>query len=225
MTSTHPSKLASILTGAVLTLALCFAPTASAQTELEPNDSFETATGPLASGATYNGILENDADVDIYYFYVTSASSRVELTINDTTLDGGGIYVELDDSDGAAIDSIDVFAEDFDTLDVILDPGKYYLLVETEEFEQFDETYEIDTFGAGAGSFGSYAETQAQCRAATTDTSKAEAALDKAKRRLKQALKSDSPRRKAKARHAVKLAKAKLKAVSAEKKLLCSIPA
>jgi hypothetical protein len=225
MASTATSKLASMVAGTVLVLALCLAPTASAQADLEPNDSFETAIGPLAADATYTGVLENDVDVDTYFLYVTSASSEVEFTISDPTVDGGGVYVELDDSEGEVIDSVDVPAEDFDTLDVTLDPGKYYLLVETEEFEQFNEAYEITTSGAGGGSFGSHTQVQAQCKAATTTASKAQAALDKAKRRLKQALKSDSRERKAKARHAVKVAKAKLKAASAEQKLLCSIPA
>ena len=225
MASATTSKIASLVAGAALVLALCLAPTASAQAELEPNDSFETATGPLAADATYTGVLENDADVDTYFFYVTSASSEVELTISDPTVDGGGVYVELDDSEGEAIDSVDVYAEDFDTLGATLDPGRYYLTVETEEFEQFDEAYEITTSGAEAGSFSSPAQAQAQCKVATTATSKAQAALDKAKRRLKQALKSGSRQRKAAARHAVKLAKAKLKAANTEQKLLCSIAA
>ncbi len=228
MTSTL-SKLASIAAGAVLTLALCFA--SIAQAESEPNDSFETANGPLASGATYSGVLENDADVDTYFFYVTKPASRVELTISDPTVDGGGLYAELDDSEGTEVDSIDVFPADgflddgFDTLDETLDPGVYYLSLETEEFDQFDETYAIRTSGSGAGSFSSPAAIQAQCRTATADTSKAQAALSKAKRQLKRALKSGSHRRKSKARHAVKVAKAKLKAAGAEQKTLCSIAA
>jgi F0F1-type ATP synthase epsilon subunit len=203
-------------------LALCLAPLASAQTELEPNDSFETATGPLAADATYSGVLTNDVDVDVYFFYVTRASSQVHFTISDPTFDGSGAYIELDDSEGTVIDSVDVFAEDFDTLEASLDPGKYYLYVETEEFEQFNEAYEIATSG-GAAAFASPAEAKVQCRTATTAVSKGQAALDKAKRRLKQVLRSDSRERKAKARQAVKLAKAKLKVTSAEQKLLCSI--
>jgi multidrug resistance efflux pump len=221
MTSKASAKLVSLL-GAFLVLALCLAPAASAQTEQEPNDSFETAIGPLAPGATYTGVLENDADVDTYFFYVTSASSQVEFTIVDPTVDGDGVYVELTDSQGVVIDSVDVYAEDFDTLGATLDPGRYYLTVETEEFEQFDEAYEITTSG---DAFSSPAQAQAQCKAATTASLKAQAALDKAKRRLKQALKSGSRQRKAAARHAVKVAKAKLKAASAEQKLLCSIAA
>lgn len=218
------AKLAIRLGTFLLALSL-FAPVAYAQSEVEPNDDFETAIGPLAPDATYTGVLADDADVDIYFFYVTRASSTVEFTISDPTVDGGGVYAELDDSAGVGIDNVDVFAEDLDTLNATLDPGKYYLSVETEEFDQFNEAYEIDASGSGAGSFGSYAAVQAQCRTATADTSKAQAALDKAQRRLKQALKSDSRRRKAAARHAVKVAKAKLKAASAEQKLLCSIAA
>jgi multidrug efflux pump subunit AcrA (membrane-fusion protein) len=224
MTPTALSRLTSIVVGAVLALALCFAPAASAQAEAEPNDDYETATGPLAPNTTYTGLLDSDADVDIYFFYVTSAASEIHLTISDPTVGGGGVYAELEDSEGEEIAPVDVPAEDFGTLEATLDPGIYYLWVEMEEYEVFDEAYEITTSGAGAGSFSSPAQAQAQCKAATAAATKAQAALDKAKRRLKQARKSDSRERKAKAQHAVKLAKAKLKAASAEQKLLCSIP-
>jgi hypothetical protein len=219
-----PCRFASIVVGAVLALALCLAHSPSAQAEVEPNDDYAMATGPLAPGATYTGLLSNDADVDVYFFYVTSASSETHLTISDPTVDGGGVYVELDDSEGEEIDSVDVPAEDFDTLAANLDPGKYYLWVEMTNYEVFDEAYEITT-SSNAGAFGSYTDTQTSCRTATAAAAKAQAALDKAKRRLKQARKSGSHERKAKAQHVVKLAKAKLKAVSTEQKLLCSIPA
>jgi hypothetical protein len=226
MTAAATSKLTSLALGVLFLLALCLIPPAAmASGELEPNDSFETATGPLAAGATYAGVLENDADVDTYFFYVTRPSSDVEFTITDPTIDGGGIYVELDDAQEVGIDNVDVPAEDFDTLSLTLDPGKYYLSVETEEFEQFNEAYAITTSGTGAGSFSSQAQAQAQCKTATAATAKAQATLDKAKRRLKQAQKSDSRARKTAARHAVKVAKAKLKDASAEQKLLCSIAA
>jgi hypothetical protein len=207
-----------------LLLALClFAPVAHAQSEVEPNDDFETATGPLAAGVTYEGVLPDEDDFDAYFFYVTGESSQVEFTIVDPTVDGGGVYVELDDSEGGVVDSIDVFAEDFDTLAATLDPGKYFLLLTTEESDQFDEAYEIDTAG-DAGAFASPAIVQAECRTAAADTSKAQAALDRAKRRLKQALRGGSHGRKARARHAVKIAKAKLRAATALQQV-CSISA
>lgn len=210
---------------ATLLLALCLASAAGAQTEAEPNDDFETATGPLTAGVTYSGVLTDDTDVDVYFFYVTGASSPTHFTISDPTVDGGGVYVELDDSAGETIDSVEVLPENFNELDAVLDPGKYYLYLETAGYEQFDEAYEIATSDGGSGSFSSPAQVQAQCKTAATATSKAQAALEKAKRRLKQALKSGSRQRKAAARHAVKLAKAKLKAAGAQQQQVCSIPA
>lgn len=222
MASIAPSRLTALVVGALLALALCLSLSAPAAAEVEPNDDYELATGPLASGVTYTGLLDSDADIDIYFFYVTRASTEIDFTISDPTVGGGGVYVELDGSEGEEIAGVYVPAEDYDTLGAILDPGQYYLWVETGDYGVFDEAYEITTSGAGAGAFSSLAQVQAQCRTTTAAASKAQAALDRAKRRLKHALKSDSRGRKVKARHAVKVAKAKLKAVSAEK-LSCSV--
>lgn len=217
-------RAAAHLTAALL-LALCLAPaTATAAGEFEPNDTFETAYGPLAAGVTYSATLETGEDFDNYYFYVTGqGGTRVEVTIADTTLDGDGLFAELTDADEEVIDEISVAGNDFGTFEEELQPGAYYLAIQTEFFEQTDETYEIRTEG-GAGAFGSQAEVQAQCRTATAATSKAKAALEKAKRKLKRARRSGSRQRKAAAQRAVKAARARLRAANADAALLCSIP-
>ena len=72
--------------GAILFLALCFAPAAMAAGEFEPNDDFDVAYGPLAAGATYSATLENGDDLDTYYFFVAGqGGTPVEITIADTS--------------------------------------------------------------------------------------------------------------------------------------------
>ncbi len=65
-------RLIACAVGALLILSLCLAPAASAESEFEPNDTFETAYGPLAADATYPATLETEEDVDTYYFYATN---------------------------------------------------------------------------------------------------------------------------------------------------------
>lgn len=207
-------KLVSLALGLLFLLALCLIPAAArANGEVEPNDTLETATGPLVAGATYGGVLSDDADIDNYYFYVTSPSA-VSFTIADPTVEGGGVYTELLDAEGEVIDSIDVFPEDFDTLEAELDPGKYYLSLETEGFEQFDEAYEIVTAASGGG-FAPPADFAAVCQSATAGVGAAKAALRRAERRLARARRGHSRARKARALRKVRAAKARLRAARA----------
>jgi hypothetical protein len=209
--------------GAILILALCFAPAAMAAGEFEPNDDFDVAYGPLAAGTTYSATLENGDDLDTYYFFVAGqGGTPVEITIADTSPGGTGLYAELDDTDGEPIDQLDILAGDFDAFEEVLEPGTYYLMLQTEAYEQVDETYEIRTKG-GTGAFRSQAEVRAQCRTATEATSKAKAALEKAKRKLKLARKSGSRQRKTAAQRTVKAARARLRAANADAALLCAV--
>jgi hypothetical protein len=196
---------------AALLLALCFGPTqALANGEFEPNDSEETAYGPLVAGTTYSATLENGDDLDNFFFYVTGeGETPVHVTITDTTPGGDGLYAELSD-DEDVIDELDVFGDDFDSFDEDLPAGKYFLSLETETFEQTNETYEIQVEG-GNGAFVSESAIHAQCGSSTANVAKAKAALRRAKRKLKRARKSHSAHRKIVARRAVKIAKANLR--------------
>jgi len=226
MTSITPAKIASIVAGTALLLVLCLAPaTATAAGEFEPNDDSETAYGPLAAGVTYAATLESGEDFDYYYFYVTGrGASPVAITITNTTADGDGLFAELLDADEAPLDETYVPGEDFDVFEADLEPGLYYLALQTELFEQFDETYEIRAEG-GAGAFASQAEVQAQCRKGTAAVSQAKAALVRAKKRLRRVIKNRGSRKaKAAARRAIRTARARLKAVNAGAALLCPTP-
>ena len=64
---------------------------AGAQT-YEPNDSYITASGPLAAGTSYSAGTETDNDEDYYYFYVPQ---RMQMFFNLTTTHA----VDYDDGD------------------------------------------------------------------------------------------------------------------------------
>lgn len=223
MTSITPAKIASIVAGTALLLVLCLAPaTATAAGEFEPNDDSETAYGPLAAGVTYAATLESGEDFDYYHFYVAGrGASPVAITIANTTIDGDGLFVELLDSDEGPLDEINVPGQDFDVLEADLEPGLYYLALQTELFEQFDETYEIRAEG-GAGAFASQAEVQAQCRRDTAALTKARAALAQARKRLRRVIKNRGSRKaKVAARRQIRTARARLKTANADAALLC----
>ncbi len=208
-----------------LLLALFIAPAAIAEPSYEPNDTLDTAYGPLVAGTTYSDTIATGDDVDNYYFYVTDPNgTQVQVTIDDPTVGGDGVYAELDDSNGDSIDYVDVNSEDSATLDENLDPGKYYVSVQSETSDQTDEAYSL-SIATTAGALGSYANVQARCKAATAAVSTAQAALNHDLKRLRQAHSSPSHHRKAQARRAVKIARTNLKAANAAMKTACSIPA
>lgn len=210
---------------AAILLGLVIAPTATAEPSYEPNDTLDTAYGPLVAGTTYSGTIADVWDDDNYYFYVTDPDgSQVSVTVNDTTVGGDGVYFELDDSEGSSIDNADVNGEDSATLQDKLDPGKYYVSVSAELDDETNENYSL-SIAAEPGTLGSYTDVQLNCKSAKSAVSTAQAALDQAERRLKRTRKSSSKRRKAQARRAIKAAKDKLNAANAAMKATCSIPA
>ena len=110
---------------------LVFASAARAAGEFEPNDSRETAYGPLSGGKVYTGTFETENDYDWYLFYVKTYS---QVEISGSMLPGsycqGSIrYVELLDGDGQEIRTFEIGAtNEIGRLNITLDPGRYYLM-------------------------------------------------------------------------------------------------
>jgi hypothetical protein len=111
---------------------LVIAPGASAAGPFEPNDSFNTAYGPLSADTTYSGVFETENDADYFYFYlptltqmqyqlVTPGDNGIQnsVTIYRAELDGSTDYESyLDVEEG----STGIGA-------VTLDRGKYFAVV------------------------------------------------------------------------------------------------
>lgn len=120
------------LLGVVALLAL-LAGDARAAGPFEPNDSRETAHGPLAGDQYHTGAIETVNDVDWYYFYVKTYS---QFDFASTMLKEFSCQADfyLRDKDGNRLSYYNSYFEAAPTNQLghfylTLDPGRYYLEV------------------------------------------------------------------------------------------------
>lgn len=108
---------------------LAFTANAWATGEFEPNDTRDTASGPLAGGTDYTATFETNNDVDWYLFYLRSYS---QMDISATLVSGcDSAAIELLDKDGKELQyfySGDVNGETRHLM-TTLAAGRYYFEV------------------------------------------------------------------------------------------------
>lgn len=114
--------------------ALSLAAQAQAKGEYEPNDSRETAYGPLTGGKEYVAEIDTENDVDWYLFYVKTYS-QVTFTATMTKVPSEycEVYLQLYDQDGEEIDDTFFFAGTVNQdkkFHLTMSPGRYYLKIE-----------------------------------------------------------------------------------------------
>lgn len=125
------------LMGCVALAACCSAmltlsASAEAAGEFEPNDSRDTAHGPLAGGKAYTGTFETGNDVDWYVFYIKTYS---QMDFSSTGVGSDcphySASLRLLDRDGKYVGAFDP-GKDGETnhLYLTLEPGRYYLEVD-----------------------------------------------------------------------------------------------
>ena len=96
--------LRSLIAVCAAVAALVGATTASASGPYEPNDTLAQAEGPLVGGQTYTAVIENETDVDWYYFYVNGQRQmNIALTAVSSGCSGRSQY--LYDADGKSLGS------------------------------------------------------------------------------------------------------------------------
>jgi hypothetical protein len=213
---------------------------AGADAAYEPNDTLQTATGPLAPDSSYSAVIESRNDRDIYSFFVTS---RAEASVTVSLINRGG-GPGLSDVDARLLDITDTpitasalsYVQDGEaqSMTVSLPPGKYF--VEVNSSIGYGDGYELLT-GGGSGAFGSYGRIAHLCASASAAVKSGEGALDHAKtklqratNRLRRARYSRPPvRREArdlfwKAKRAVRSKRRKLRQARASQSPWCSIP-
>jgi hypothetical protein len=123
----------SVLCGVVLAL-LTVGVSAWAASEYEPNDSRETAYGPLAGGTWYTAGIDTVNDYDWYLFYVKTYS-QIEFQATAAANSSGSSYFYLYGRDGEDISTgccgAPLLADDeeVDRLPLTMTPGRYYLRV------------------------------------------------------------------------------------------------
>ena len=106
---------------------------ARATSEYEPNDSRETAYGPLAGGTWYTAGIETINDVDWYVFYIKTYS-QVEFSATAAPGGASGSDFSLYDKDGRdygySEEDFSAPDEEVDRLALTMTPGRYYLKVD-----------------------------------------------------------------------------------------------
>ncbi len=119
--------------GVVVLVLLMLGASARAAGEYEPNDSRDTAFGPLAGGTWYEATFETDNDVDWYKFYIKTYS-QMDFSAG-ITKEVGCCYdtasLELSDKDGHHIDYL--YSGELNKVNhlyLTLPAGRYYIKVE-----------------------------------------------------------------------------------------------
>jgi hypothetical protein len=136
------------ITACVLAL-LVFSSSASATGEFEPNDTRETATGPLEGGKTYSATFETENDVDWYLFYVKTYS-QMDFSATMTKSCGYHAGFELRDLDGKPINFFSAGSvNQTNHLLLTLNPGRYYFeVIYDSECPKDTYSFQIDPAAA-----------------------------------------------------------------------------
>lgn len=112
-----------------LTLLVC-ASSASATGEFEPNDSRDTAYGPLEGGVPYTATIDTENDVDWYVFYVKTYS-QMDFSITLLKQEEFSDSVQLLDKDARYVNGFSSgYLNETRHLLLTLNPGRYYLKVD-----------------------------------------------------------------------------------------------
>lgn len=100
----------------------------------EPNDSRETAFGPLAGGTWYTANIDTVNDYDWYLFYVKTYS-QIEFSATTAAKESPSSYFDLYDRDGEYLETgccgspLYASGEVVDRFPLTMEPGRYYLKV------------------------------------------------------------------------------------------------
>lgn len=126
---------------------LAFSPLVQAANEYELNDTRESATGPLKGGTDYTATFETVNDVDWYLFYIKSYSQMdfSATTIGPTSCPSSYTELELLDRDGKYIRRFYPGGiGKTEHLQLTLNPGRYYFLVENDGCTDDQYRFRID---------------------------------------------------------------------------------
>jgi hypothetical protein len=111
---------------------LSFAGAAYGKHEYEPNDTRETAHGPLVGGKEYVAEIDTENDVDWYLFYVKTYS-QMEFVTTMIKSDGcSGVFYRMYDKDGEELETGGFrsgYLEKTGRFHLTMNPGRYYLKV------------------------------------------------------------------------------------------------
>ena len=123
-----------------LRLELAPAPTPRGEDSYEPNDTPEQATGPLALGQTYQSYIWDEGDVDVYAFGIDRPLTvQISLT-HITAVADYDLFLSNEAGDLLASSTRAIHRE---TIELSLQPGIYYVTVETFSGFSQNEPYSV----------------------------------------------------------------------------------
>lgn len=234
----HSGKVQAAIVVIALTIVgalLAAAPAESA----EPNNDFQTATGPINAGQTYKENLESATDADFQFFYVPDPAAITVTTINATQKRGGAA-----DRGRTIISSLlrarkgklplpvagterTVAPKEQAKVTVTVLPGKYFIPVghaatNADPLGDVPFRLRINPIGTTTDSYEIF---EARCRAADRKVDRIRSSIKRTAKRLKKAQKNDAPSGKI-VKLKLKLRDKREKAGPAKKaeKFACSIP-
>jgi hypothetical protein len=124
-----------------LRLELQPVPTPSGEDNYEPNDSFDDAVGPLAFAQPLRSYIWDEGDVDLYFFQL---DQRGEIVIMLTEIPSVAHYgIMLYDAAGNLVKSA-TRALSYATIQTSLEPGTYYVAVQSFSGFSRDEPYNLE---------------------------------------------------------------------------------
>lgn len=111
--------------------------------EMEPNGEDNSANGPLITGNTYLGKFPNSLDIRDYYYFEIPSTHRVSVWLTnigdsydyDLTIYNGELQVKGE--------SNRIGNDDEEILGLVLDPGRYYILVTNPLRTESDQFYHL----------------------------------------------------------------------------------
>lgn len=126
-----------LVLGIVVLALLMLEGSAWAAGEYEPNDSRDTAFGPLAGGTWYEAGFETTNDVDWFKFYIKTYSQMdfsAGMVKDESCCENDRAYLELFDKDGKRVDNLySGHLNEVNHLYLTLPAGRYYIEVQPDE--------------------------------------------------------------------------------------------
>lgn len=166
---------------------LVIAPGASGAGPYEPNDSFNTAYGPLSAGTAYPGAFETENDVDYFYFYLpTLTQMQYQLVTPGSNGYYNAVTIYRAELDGSTTYESFLYVEAGNTGigAVTLERGKYFAVICSGSNCSDAETGDKYSFKIlPAGITSTYEPFAAECAAARAPVQAAANALRAAKAR------------------------------------------
>lgn len=209
---------------AVIACSLAFAASASASGEFEPNDTFNTAAGPIQAGVDISATYETVNDEDYYFFYLPQ-QTQLRYTLRNSTSAPYRICLDLYQQTPSSVDYIDdgflsVNSGQTGSNAISLGPGKYYMVMTCSG--TIGKTYTLHLDPPGVTS--DYTPFAVACANAHPAVVAAADALSKAQLKLARAKAKHRHRAVSKYRGQVRAAKDSYAAATQTEAQACSVP-